>query len=64
MKRKKEDLMHTDILLPHNAPNRFKNRSILWNEIEEIEKEKTHNCHVILFAHYQENFHLLKIKIA
>lgn len=38
--KKKEDLMHTDILLPHNAPNRFKNRSILWNEIEEIEKRK------------------------
>lgn len=38
--KKKEDLMHTDILLPKNAPERFKNRSILWNEIEEIEKRK------------------------
>lgn len=39
-KKKKEDLMHSDILLPKNAPERFKNRSVLWNNIEHIESRK------------------------
>ncbi|EHJ4919294.1 MobA/MobL family protein [Salmonella enterica subsp. enterica serovar Enteritidis] len=38
-KKKKEDLMHTDILLPNNAPERFKNRSVLWNEVEKQKRK-------------------------
>lgn len=38
--KKKEDLMHQEIILPDNAPLRFKDRSVLWNEIEKIEKRK------------------------
>lgn len=37
--KKKEDLMHTDILLPNNAPERFKNRSVLWNEVEKQKRK-------------------------
>lgn len=38
--KKKEDLMHEEIILPIGAPERFKDRSVLWNEIEKIEKRK------------------------
>lgn len=38
--KKSEDLMHSDILLPQNAPERFRDRSILWNEVEKTEKRK------------------------
>lgn len=36
---KKEDLMHSDILLPKNAPESFKNRSVLWNEVEKQKRK-------------------------
>jgi len=32
--KKKEDLMHQEIILPNNAPKSFKDRSTLWNAIE------------------------------
>ena len=32
---------HTEILLPENAPAEYKNRSVLWNAIEAIEKSST-----------------------
>lgn len=38
-KNKKEDLMHSDILLPKNAPESFKNRSVLWNEVEKQKRK-------------------------
>lgn len=38
-KKKKEDLMYSNILLPHNAPERFKNRSVLWNEVEKQKRK-------------------------
>lgn len=37
--KKKEDLMYSNILLPHNAPERFKNRSVLWNEVEKQKRK-------------------------
>ncbi|EAZ4106388.1 hypothetical protein CFJ58_23145 [Salmonella enterica] len=37
--KKKEDLMHQEIILPDHAPLRFKDRSILWNEVE-LQKRK------------------------
>ena len=33
-----EDLVHTDILLPDNAPERYLDRSVLWNSVEAVEK--------------------------
>lgn len=38
--KKGEDLMHNEILLPKNAPERFRDRSVLWNEVEASEKRK------------------------
>lgn len=38
-KKKKEDLMYSNILLPHNAPESFKNRSVLWNEVEKQKRK-------------------------
>lgn len=38
--KKKEDLMHSDILLPPNAPESFKNRSVLFNAVESIEARR------------------------
>ena len=35
---KKKDLAHAEILLPANAPERWKDRETLWNEVERAEK--------------------------
>ena len=35
---RKSDVMHTEILLPHNAPPEYKNRALLWNAVEQVEK--------------------------
>jgi len=37
---KAPDILHKDILLPKNAPPEFKDRAILWNTVEHIEKRK------------------------
>lgn len=34
-----EDLVHTEIMLPENAPEKYKDRSVLWNSVEEAEKK-------------------------
>ena len=34
-----EDLVHTEILLAENAPERYRDRNILWNAVEEAEKK-------------------------
>jgi hypothetical protein len=36
----KSGVVHSEILLPDGAPERFADRSTLWNEIEAIEKRK------------------------
>ena len=33
-----EDLVYTDILLPDNAPERYRDREVLWNSVEAVEK--------------------------
>ena len=35
-------MIHSEILLPSHAPERFKNRETLWNEVEKIEKIEKH----------------------
>ncbi len=37
---RKGGVIHTEILLPNNAPPEYNNRSILWNAVEKIEKQK------------------------
>ena len=36
----RRDLVHSEILLPENAPHRFADRSTLWNEAEAMERRK------------------------
>lgn len=36
----KEDLVHSEINLPENAPEEYKDRATLWNSVEAIEKQK------------------------
>ncbi len=36
----KGGILHTEILLPVNAPPEYVNRAVLWNAVEEIEKAK------------------------
>ena len=38
--RRKREIIHKEILLPYNAPPKFKNRSILWNAVEKSETRK------------------------
>ncbi len=38
--RRKREVLHKEILLPYNAPPKFKNRSILWNAVEKSETRK------------------------
>ena len=37
---RKHDLVHAEILLPNLAPDRWKDRELLWNEVEMAEKQK------------------------
>jgi len=37
---RKKDLAHSEILLPEHAPDRFKDRSVLWNEVEKVERRR------------------------
>jgi len=37
---RKHDLVHAEILLPNQAPERWKDRETLWNEVEMVEKQK------------------------
>lgn len=37
---RKRGVVHTEILLPENAPARFADRKTLWNEVEFVEKRK------------------------
>ena len=38
--RRKREIVHKEILLPYNAPSKFKNRSVLWNAVECAETRK------------------------
>ena len=38
--RRKQDVIYKEVLLPENAPEWMRDRSTLWNHIEEIEKRK------------------------
>lgn len=38
--RRKHEVVHKEILLPHNAPREFKKRSVLWNAVETAETRK------------------------
>lgn len=37
---KKQDVVYSEIFLPEHAPESFKNRQTLWNEVERFEKRK------------------------
>ena len=37
---KKKGIAYTEILLPENAPAEIFNRSVLWNSVEKVEKNK------------------------
>ena len=37
---KKHWIEHQEILLPPNAPDTFKDRSVLWNAVEKVERGK------------------------
>jgi len=36
---KKPGIIYKEIMLPENAPHEYKNRSVLWNAVEKIEKQ-------------------------
>ena len=36
----KTGIVHSEIILPENAPQEYKNRSVLWNAVEQSEKRK------------------------
>lgn len=38
--RKKNEVVHKEILLPTNAPPKFRERSVLWNTVELAETRK------------------------
>jgi hypothetical protein len=37
---KKKGVVHTEIMLPEQAPPEYKDRAVLWNAVEQIEKSK------------------------
>lgn len=36
----RKDVVYSEVLLPENAPEQWKQRSVLWNAVEQIEKRK------------------------
>ena len=36
----KDDVIHSEVMLPDDAPERWRDREVLWNEVEAIEKRK------------------------
>jgi ATP-dependent exoDNAse (exonuclease V) alpha subunit len=34
----KKGILHTEVLLPAYAPEKYRNRTVLWNEVERVEK--------------------------
>lgn len=38
--KRKRGIIHTEIILPDHAPRKFENRSVLWNSVEEVEKQR------------------------
>ena len=38
--RNKAGVLHSEIMVPKNAPDRLKDRATLWNEVEQVEKRK------------------------
>jgi len=38
---RKRGIVHSEILLPDNAPTEYKDRAVLWNAVEKVEKFKT-----------------------
>ena len=37
---RKKGIVHTEIMLPDNAPAEYKDRAVLWNAVEKVEKAK------------------------
>lgn len=37
--KNKDEVVHTEILLPSNAPPEYKDRSVLWNEVEKVQNK-------------------------
>lgn len=37
---RRKDIIFSKVMLPKNAPRRYNNRQVLWNEVEKIEKNK------------------------
>ena len=37
---RKSGVSYTEIMLPDNAPEKYKNRAVLWNAVEKVEKNK------------------------
>ena len=36
----KDDVIHSEVMLPDDAPERWRDREVLWNEVEAIERRK------------------------
>jgi hypothetical protein len=50
--RKKREIVHKEILLPDNAPQKFKKRSVLWNAVEKSETRKNSQTARDIEAHF------------
>lgn len=38
---RKRGLLHEEVILPEHAPERFRDRAVLWNEVERVEKSQS-----------------------
>ena len=57
-RKKQHEVVYTEIMLPPQAPSDFADRAILWNSVEEIEKNGTLNLQDDLLLLCQEKCHL------
>jgi hypothetical protein len=54
---RKSGVVHTEIMLPDNAPAEYSDRAVLWNAVEKIEKNRNSQlARQILYADKLSNF--------
>lgn len=52
--KKKDDLYHSEIMLPYNAPERFRDRVTLWGEVEKAKRKDEQLSRYFIVALCQE----------
>jgi hypothetical protein len=59
----KSGIVHSEIMLPLNAPTEFKDRSIMWNSVEKTERYKTAQLAREIESHYMRSLKIGRMSL-